>query len=455
MIFLAQKYRTQCKKKEIAISYFIHDKDVAAKKHENLVTELKQQFDSALVEKQNLSENLSNCMSNLSDEHGNLIDVKRTLIEHRHTLESVLKQTVDAERKLKSIQSSIISEEEEALYQSYGLYKNKYCYPNSATYKIEIANCNHEQSFLIKSGTAVHSEEDITFGDSTKPINAKFAKMYISYFNAVCENCLLTLTFANYQVKREKIKKTFNDINSLFPELLISVSDQYLDSKLEELDLVYELKRQEEIEKEQIKSEKARQREDAWVRRQLKEEKAKLEKERQHYSMQLKLCREQLKMGNHSDDESIKNKIDSHLMELERIDSLLSDIDYRTINERAGYVYIISNIGSFGENIYKIGMSRRLDPLERIDELSSASVPFRFDVHAMIFSDDAYALENALHSAFESKRVNMVNGRKEFYRVTLEEIEAVVKDNFDDTVVFTRIPEASQYRESIRMRSAK
>lgn len=140
-----------------------------------------------------------------------------------------------------------------------------------------------------------------------------------------------------------------------------------------------------------------------------------------------------------------KAEIEKHLSDL---DLVIKDIDYREANKRAGYVYIISNIGSFGENIYKIGMTRRLDPMERVDELGDASVPFKFDVHAMIFSDDAPALETALHHAFEKKKVNMINGRREFFNVTLEEIEDVVKANYDKTVEFIKIPQAEQYRES-------
>ena len=115
--------------------------------------------------------------------------------------------------------------------------------------------------------------------------------------------------------------------------------------------------------------------------------------------------------------------------------------------------YVISNIGAFGENIYKIGMTRRLEPQDRVDELGGASVPFRFDVHALIFSNDAPALEAALHRAFETKRVNMVNGRKEFFNVTLEEIESVVKENHDKTVEFTYFPEAEQYRETLLIKN--
>ena len=118
---------------------------------------------------------------------------------------------------------------------------------------------------------------------------------------------------------------------------------------------------------------------------------------------------------------------------------------------KAGYVYIVSNIGSFGENVYKIGMTRRLDPQERIDELGGASVPFQFDVHAMIFSDDAPALEAALHRAFENKKLNMVNHRREFFKVTLDEIKKVVRENYDKTVEFIDIPDAEQYRISEKL----
>lgn len=139
-------------------------------------------------------------------------------------------------------------------------------------------------------------------------------------------------------------------------------------------------------------------------------------------------------------------------VELDNINSKLADIDYRQKNQKAGYVYIISNIGAFGENIYKIGMTRRLEPEERIHELSDASVPFNFDIHAMIFSEDAPALENALHKAFEDKKVNMMNSRKEFFNVTLDEIKNVVKNNFDKSVDFIDIAPAEQYRETQRMK---
>lgn len=127
------------------------------------------------------------------------------------------------------------------------------------------------------------------------------------------------------------------------------------------------------------------------------------------------------------------------------------DVLNREQNTRAGFVYIISNIGSFGEQVYKIGMTRRLEPMERIEELSSASVPFKFDVHALIFSEDAPALEAVLHQTFRDNQVNKVNPRKEFFKVDLEEIKRIVRENHNATVQFIDVPEAEEYRETLRL----
>lgn len=154
-----------------------------------------------------------------------------------------------------------------------------------------------------------------------------------------------------------------------------------------------------------------------------------------------------------------KEYIKARLLEmdtkLDEIEKGIKELDYREANKRAGYVYVISNIGSFGENIYKIGMTRRLDPMDRIDELGDASVPFKFDVHAMIFSDDAPALETALHNKFSNYKVNMINGRKEFFNVTLEEIEKVIKENHEKLVEIKKTPDAEQYRESLLIKKIK
>jgi hypothetical protein len=121
---------------------------------------------------------------------------------------------------------------------------------------------------------------------------------------------------------------------------------------------------------------------------------------------------------------------------------------------KAGHIYVISNIGSFGEDVYKIGMTRRLEPDERVKELGDASVPFTFDVHAMIYSTDAPALENMLHKAFDAHRVNLVNNRKEFFHASLEHIEKVVKEA-NSNIEFYLTAEARDYRESVAIRAQR
>ena len=134
---------------------------------------------------------------------------------------------------------------------------------------------------------------------------------------------------------------------------------------------------------------------------------------------------------------------------LSELETVKSDVLNREKNTRAGFVYIISNIGSFGENIFKIGMTRRLEPMDRIKELSSASVPFEFDVHALIFSDDAPSLESILHNTFREYEVNKVNHRKEFFSIPLEKIEKVVTEHHNATVQWTYDAAAEEYRESL------
>lgn len=143
------------------------------------------------------------------------------------------------------------------------------------------------------------------------------------------------------------------------------------------------------------------------------------------------------------------NKLNKSIEELK--ESELSIQEKRKLTA-AGYVYIISNIGSFGENIYKIGMTRRAEPLDRVKELGDASVPFLFDVHALIYSTNAYTLESQLHKAFDNKRVNLINRRKEFFDVSLQEIRKEVLENHNGTVEFIETPEAIEYRESLQIK---
>ena len=236
----------------------------------------------------------------------------------------------------------------------------------------------------------------------------------------------------------------------------IAITQQYINLKHIELFLMHEYQQKKQDEKEAAKEARAKQREEAKVAKELEEQRRKLEKEQTHYTNALQKIRIQLK--NAKTDEEKNALLDKKIeleSQLETIDKEMKDVDYRAANQKAGYVYVISNIGAFGENVYKIGMTRRLDPMDRIDELGDASVPFDFDVHAMIFTDNAPGLEAALHNAFADRKVNFVNQRREFFYVTLDEIKNVIRNNYDKTVEFVDNPPAEQFRESQLMRQKK
>jgi hypothetical protein len=217
--------------------------------------------------------------------------------------------------------------------------------------------------------------------------------------------------------------------------------------------VAYEYQKKRKQEKEELRILKEQQREEEKVAREIEAKRLELEKEQAHYQNVLKRVNEQIEVEESEERRNFliekKEELNNNLAD---VDKAMEDLDYREANHRAGYVYIISNIGAFGPDIYKIGMTRRLEPEDRISELSGASVPFRFDVHAMIFSNDAPKLEAALHNAFADKKVNLVNGRKEFFRVTLDEIKKVVRENHDKTVEFISLPDAEQFRESEMIR---
>ena len=249
----------------------------------------------------------------------------------------------------------------------------------------------------------------------------------------------------------KRITTSRNAISRLGKMMQISISNEYYQAKVDELHLAFEYRQKKQAEKEEQREARAALREAAKLQKEIEEQRKAINKERNHYQNALLSVLKQIESSPTPSDELIqkKNELES---QLGVIDVKIKDLDYREANQRAGYVYVISNIGAFGENIYKIGMTRRLNPQDRVDELGDASVPFNFDVHAMIFSDDAPALENALHKAFENRKVNMVNHRREFFNVTLDEIKDVIRQNYDKTVEFVDIPDAEQYRESRKMR---
>ena len=383
----------------------------------------------------------------------NLADIKseiqRAIEQKQYDLENIEKQISEKKKEL-------ICVDEEVLVQEFGLYTPQYDFASALDYKEELAKIRQTQKDLIRDKKAVLGSTDWTVNDSKakgRKMVSDTQKLLLRAFNNECDDLIDRVKYTNFDATLDRIYKSAETISKLGSIMKISISQSYLNSKVKELRLAFEYRQKKQEEKEEQKAARAEQREQARLQKEIDEQRKKFEKEQSHYQTAFEKLQLQIEQNpDNADLLKKKEQLENHLSD---IDKALSDIDYRQANMRAGYVYVISNIGAFGENIYKIGMTRRLDPQDRIDELGDASVPFNFDVHAMIFSDDAPALEAALHRAFEDRKLNMVNQRREFFNVTLDEIKEVIRQNFDKTVEFVDVPNAEQYRVSQKLRAEK
>ena len=354
-------------------------------------------------------------------------------------------------KEKKNIFDKLIKEvaiyDEEIELAELGFYKPHFNFGASEKYKEEITKVRQEQKSMISSKKAIYCatkwqvEGSYAKGET---MTNRGIRLTARAFNNECEAVLSNVNWNNISRMEQRITKACEAINKLNESNKIIISLTYFQLKLKELRLTYEYASKKQHEKEEQQEIKRQMREE--LKLELEIDKA--QKEEEKYN---KLLEKAMKDA----EEASGNKLDSLR---ETIDQLNKDLKAaHDKNERAksmaemtkrGHVYVISNIGSFGEEVYKIGMTRRLEPLDRVKELGDASVPFTFDVHAMIFSDNAPELENALHKRFDQARLNLVNNRKEFFRVRLIDIKNEVKKISTDAE-FIETAEAKDYRESL------
>lgn len=407
-------------------------------------------------------EEIARLRAQMTPEQQQFADLSGQIAEAQKQLQSVQAQVskeqhrfAELSARIDAAKAQLIDTDEAALLQSFGLYTPHYAYTTSDEYKAKLAEVRDAQKRMVKAGYAVEGNESWTVNGSAakgKKMVKDMQKLLLRAYNAECDDAIEHVRFNNIEACEKKIQSSADAISKLGSMMGIAVTARYVELKLIELRLMHEYQVKKQQEKEEAKEARARQREEAKVRKEMEEERKKLEKEQSHYQNALNKLNQQIAAASSDADrtalEEKKLELESHLSDIVQ---QISDVDYRAANQRAGYVYIISNIGAFGEGVYKIGMTRRLDPMERVDELGDASVPFNFDVHAMIFSDDAPSLETALHTAFADRKINFVNQRREFFRVSLDEIKEVVRKNYDKTVEFVDVPPAAQYRESLKL----
>lgn len=251
--------------------------------------------------------------------------------------------------------------------------------------------------------------------------------------NEICAKYIKIAADGNQSIA-PTITRFVTETNSLFLDAVKVEYEYYL--------------RKERIKEEQ-KSLREQMRQEAEEQRKLEEDKKKIAAEESKYNIEIDKLRDQLNNAEEAKSQQLKDRIaelEALLVQVNEKKEVITKLQ----NGKAGYVYIISNLGSFGDHVFKIGMTRRTVPQERVDELGSASVPFCFDVHSFIFSNDAPSLETAIHNRLNDRRVNKVNLRKEFFDISLDELETLVYE-LEPTAEFCRTMAAEQYRQSLSM----
>lgn len=369
-------------------------------------------------------------------------------------------------QELKNLKNDLISSIEEGTKElehitSY-LNDELFKYDIELTYPFDLVEVDSSQintyikKLQMKEKELLNLEEVKIFNVSTenkRHQNAQ-AKQIIRLFNAETSQLINKVNSKNIESMQNKIFKSYEGINKIFETDNVRIPETLLDIKLEMLDLMH--KYQVKIEDEKIirREERARLKEIEQAEKEMEKKLKELDKDIRHHNNEIK----KLTMYLNNTDLQVEKEL--YIEKIRELDQSLKDlnserenVEDRKDNAQSGFVYIISNIGSFGENVYKIGVTRRLEPMDRINELSSASVPFEFDVHALIFSENAFELESKLHEYFKKYKVNKVNGRKEFFKVNINEIKDKVLSEHNSTVQLIDEPKAIQYRETLRLTS--
>ena len=455
--------------------------DFLKKKEFDKIAELEQKLESfkSIIDIEKEVEKKNSELEKIeADKKQIIINKEKELDEKIKSKESNLNQLISfKEKEIKEIETkfnilekdyqesiSIFTDlkKEVSLYESkldlieFGIYEPIYDFEKSEDYRLEQFRVIEKQKTLIQLEQAATCSVNWTIDGSVakgKANSKKFIKLVLRAFNGECNSFIAKVKWNNVNQMKERIYKSYEAINKLGENSAVKIEKEYLDLKIEELILEYEYQSKKQQEKEELRAIQEELREEEKARREY--EKAIREAQKEEETLK-KLIEKAQKEVSQANDEQ-KSKFEEKLRELEEKLKIAEDKNQRAISmaqqTKSGNVYVISNIGSFGENVFKIGMTRRLEPLDRIKELGDASVPFEFDVHSMIFSDDAPKLERELHKKFMLMQMNKVNPRKEFFKVNLSDIKAEV-DKMEINAKWTMTAEALHYRESLAIEEA-
>lgn len=362
------------------------------------------------------------------------------------------RETYAEKRKLLGrLKEQVAVYDDRLAFAELGVYEPHFDFGDSETYKDQIKEIRARQKAMVSAKEATICPTDWTVEGSRAKgqtmINRQ-TRLTMRAFNNECEAAIANTRWNNVVAMEKRILNAAKAISKENTSMNLHINDDYVAMKIDELHLAHEYREQLKIEKDE-RAELARaEREE----KKLLAEAWAAEKDEQKYQALLEKARKEAGVGETS--EAMQKKLQELETALEQAHATSERARAMAEMTKSGYVYVISNIGSFGEDMVKIGLTRRLDPTDRVRELGDASVPFTFDTHAMIYSEEAPALEAALHKEFAEKRVNMANMRKEFFRVSLDEVESAVVRLAPDADFFTD-REAQEWHETLTRRKEK
>ncbi len=341
--------------------------------------------------------------------------------------------------------------DETVAFAELGVYQPHFDFSDSETFKATIIEVRNQQKAMVSDKRAVICRTEWTIdGDKRKgkAMGDRAVKMALRAFNNECDAAIANVRWNNAVAMQKRIETAFEQINKLNEPLTVSIQGTYLALKLRELRLTHEMR-------EKLKAEREERAELARVAR----EEQRLQRDLEQAEAEEAKFQRLLAQAKAEAERASGDKVQAFSQKIEMLERDLAEARARAERAKAmaevtrcGYVYVISNVGSFGPDVVKIGLTRRLDPEDRIRELGDASVPFLYDIHAIIYSDDAPTIERALHKEFEASRVNVVNNRREFFRVSLEDVEKALARIAPGASFFKDV-EAQEYRETLATRA--
>ncbi len=335
--------------------------------------------------------------------------------------------------------SSYVELDDSKVLQEVGIYRYHHPLENAAAFRDRLQHIESRIAALVQAGEAIVKSNSFTFDNSLakgRRMSDDLAKLMLRAYNAEADNSIRSLRVGNVVTAKRRLEASRVAIAKLGNLMEMRISDQFHQLRFEEIELTADWLMKKQEEKEAEREERARLREEKRVERELAEDRARLDKERSHILNALEAIR-----ASGQADEDLEHR-------LAAIDEAITQNDFRAANIRAGYIYVISNRGAFGDDVVKIGLTRRLEPTDRVNELSGAAVPFRFDIHTLFFSEDAVTLENELHKHFAARALNQANSRKEFFFASPAEVREVLLEKVGNLLEFTEHAESTEYLQS-------